>query len=125
MHIEYGQHAVIISFGGSAWEEWYVVHRHEDVTYHGENDGWTFLRKGAEASERSLTRAQFWEELDHRRSHDLLEIYQAVAIVDHTRYHAHLCVNAPPHSSHWHPCILANCGKSEQSKCTTHWSVAG
>jgi hypothetical protein len=121
MAVEYGQETVTFSFHGASWEEWYTVYRDGTVTYHGENDGWRFMRRGSESIEKTLTLEQLYATFgDARGGAMLLEAYQAISTVQHPHYHTHLCRYDPPYVGHQSPCILANCRQPEQTLCETH-----
>jgi hypothetical protein len=36
-------------------ERWVYLHDNGQIILHEENDGWTFMRRGAEATEREIT----------------------------------------------------------------------
>ena len=45
-----GNAHLVVYLGGSTSEQWFTVYRDGRVTWHGENDGSRFLRRGAEPS---------------------------------------------------------------------------
>jgi len=69
-------HIVIDVHRGSQSESWLVVYPDGRIQYHAENDGYAYLRHGAEAVEEWLTMDDV-RALARRHSHKLTEAVEA------------------------------------------------